>query len=133
MNSRSSSDMEGNGVEKRGVAGGQLKRWTVPKCCSFVRDDENAYGNAVRNGRWIDGELVLERRRCVGAWRCRGIVSLKEDEVGASDGERGKGVPEFGVVDGEGLELELRLGDVRTCVMVSTKAEGYPSKNCRIW
>ena len=42
-------------------------------------------------------------------------------------------VPEFGVVDSEGLELVGRVRNESTCVMVSAKANGYPSRNCWIW
>lgn len=57
---------------------------------------EMLFRNTTEDGLGVDGELILERRGCYGVWRCCGVVSLKEDEMRAS---------EFGVVDSEGLEL----------------------------
>ena len=53
--------------------------------------------------------------------------------MGASDDGIEGGIPEIGVVKSEGVELVWRFGRVCTCVIVSAKANGYPSMNCRIW
>ena len=62
-----------------------MKRWTVPRCCSFVGERVEGYGYATGDGLGVDGELILERRRQCDGWRCCDVVSLKEDEMGASD------------------------------------------------
>lgn len=71
----------------------------------------NGYGYAIGDGLCVDGQLILERRRCCGGRECWRVVSLEEEEVGASGNRVEERIPEFGVVNSEGVELVLKVGE----------------------